>query len=338
MRSAKLLGCVVLTFVILAAGYSSRVPGHAGQAPGDALQGKVREWAVPVENSRPHDPAADPQGNVWLTLQRSNHLARLNPQTGEWKLFTPPTANSGPHGLIADKDGNIWYTANSVGKIGRVDAKTGEITEYKTPSARDPHTPMIGPDGYLWFTAQGANLVVKMDMKTGEMWEFAVATPNARPYGIVVGPDKMLWVVLFGTNKIASIDPQTGKITEYEIPSPDARPRRLWALAKPIPAIYYTDFRRGMLGRFDIAQKSFQEWPSPSGATSQPYGIAADAAGILWYNEFAANQLVRFDPATEKFEHSPLPSAKSEVRHMDRDSKGRVWMALSGCNKVAVVE
>jgi virginiamycin B lyase len=338
MRKATRAIAVLAGVVALAA--SGWAPGSA-QEPGYLLEGKVREWAVPVEDSRPHDPAADPRGNIWLTLQRSNHLARLNPETGEWKLFTLPTPHSGPHGLVSDAAGNIWYTANAAGKIGRVDAKTGEITEYpirRNSGGLDPHTPIIGPDGYLWFTAQRANLIVKMDMQTGQMREFAVATPNARPYGIVAGPDRMLWVVLFGTNRIAKVDPATGKITEYEIPFPDARPRRLWALSRPIPAIYYTDFRRGTLARFDIERASFKEWPSPSGLASQPYGIAADGDGVLWYNEFSANQLVRFDPRTETFRRFTLPSAKSEVRHMDRDPKGRVWMALSGCNKVAVVE
>lgn len=308
------------------------------QRPGDLLQGHVREWTIPVENSRPHDPAVDPQGNVWLTLQHANRLGRLNPETGEWKFFTPPTPDSGPHGLVADAEGNIWFTENAAGKIGRVDAKTGEITEYKTPSARDPHTPIIGPGGFLWFTAQRANMVVKMDMKSGRMWELAVPTPNARPYGIKTGPDGKLWCVLFGTNKLGRIDPQTGTLKEIEIPFPDARPRRLWALAHPIPAIYYTDFRRGALGRFDIEHSSFKEWPSPGGSDSRPYGIAADGDGILWYNEFSANQLVRFDPWKQTFERFTLPSPRSEVRHMDRDAKGRVWMALSGANKVAVVE
>lgn len=301
------------------------------------LQGHVREWTVPVENSLPHDPAVDPHGNVWLTLMRANQIARLNPATGEWKLFAVPTPDSGPHGLVADREGNIWFTENSAGKIGHLDAKTGQVTEYKTP-ASDPHTPILAPNSALWFTAQGANLVGRMDTKTGEMAAFAVPTPDARPYGIIVGPDGALWFCEFGTNKLGRIEPQTGKITEYEIPFAGAHPRRLWALRAPLPAIYYTDFRRGRLGRLDLTHMSFKEWPSPSGPGSQPYGIAADGDGYLWYNEFSANQLVRFDPQTETFLRFTLPSPNSQVRHMDRDAQGRVWMALSGANKVAVVE
>jgi hypothetical protein len=46
----------------------------------------------------------------------------------------------------------------------------------------------------------------------------------------------------------------------------------------------------------------------------------------------------RFTPRTETFQRIPPPSAYSEVRHVARDAKGRIRMALSGANKVAVVE
>ncbi len=312
------------------------LPGEPPAAPAPLrLAGRVREWEIPVANSRVHDPATDPAGNVWLTLMRANQLARLDPATGEWKLFVAPTVNSAPHGLVSDAAGNIWYTANAAGKIGRVDAATGEITEYKTPSAEDPHTPVFGPDGALWFTAQRANRIVRMDTKTGAMREHRVPTPEARPYGMVVGPDQALWFCEFGAGKLGRLDPATGEITEYRIPFEGAQPRRLVTVGA---AIFYTDFARGTIGRLELVKFSFKEWPSPSGRGSQPYGIAADAQGVLWYNEFRANQLVRFDPETEQFTRFALPSPNSEVRHMVRDSQGRIWMALSGANKVAVVE
>jgi len=310
-------------------------PPAAAAAKPAPLTGRVREWNVPLEGGFPHDPATDPSGNVWLTLQRGNQIARLNPESGEWKLFPVPTANSGPHGLVSDAEGNIWFTENSVGKIGRVDARTGVITEFAAPTAKDPHTPVFGPDGALWFTAQRSNLVVRMDTRTGAMKEYTVPTPNARPYGIVPAPDGGLWFCEFNTNKLGRIDPTTGAFTEIELPSTDARPRRLAVSGN---AVYYTDFRGGRLGRLDLETRAIQEWLSPSGPASQPYGIEADGSGVIWYNEFAANQLVRFDPRTQAFERFLLPSARSEVRHMARDSRGRVWMALSGANKAAVVE
>src|SRR5882762_3338922 len=80
------------------------------------LKGKMRTWDVPAPGALPHDPAVDPQGNVWFTLQESGQLARFTPDTQEWKLFSVPTANSGPHGLVSDAKGYIWFTENYAGK------------------------------------------------------------------------------------------------------------------------------------------------------------------------------------------------------------------------------
>ncbi len=313
------------------------LPGVPAAEPAPLrLAGTVREWELPVADAQPHDPATDPAGNVWLTLMRANQLARLDPATGQWKLFTAPTPNSAPHGLVSDSAGNLWYTANRAGKIGRLDAASGQITEYNLPpEAGDPHTLVLGPDGALWFTVQRANQILRLDPQNGAVRTYPVPTPEARPYGIVVGPDQALWFCEFGTGKLGRLDPTTGQITEYRIPFEGARPRRLVARGA---AIYYTDFARGSIGQLDLVKFNFREWPSPSGRNSQPYAIAADADGVLWYTEFNANHLVRFDPETGQSTRFALPSPKSEVRHMVRDAAGRIWMALSGANKVALIE
>ncbi|MCL6480542.1 MAG: carboxypeptidase regulatory-like domain-containing protein [Firmicutes bacterium] len=300
------------------------------------LAGTVREWEIPVADAQPQDPAIDPAGNLWLTLMRANQLARLDPATGQWKLFTAPTPNSAPHGLVSDRAGNLWYTANRAGKIGRLDAASGQITEYNLPpEAGDPHTPVFGPDGALWFTVQRANQILRLDPQNGAVRSYPVPTPEARPYGIVVGPDQALWFCEFGTGKLGRLNPTTGQITEYQIPFEGAQPRRLVARGA---AIYYTDFARGSIGQFDLVTFTFREWPSPSGRRSQPYAIAAGTDGVLWYTEFNANQLVRFDPETGAFTRFALPFPKLDVRHMVRDATGHIWMTLSGANKVARIE
>jgi virginiamycin B lyase len=303
--------------------------------PQIVLTGKIREWIVPATNSLPHDPAVDPSGDVWVTLERANQIARLNPKLGEWKLFTSPTANSGPHGIASDAAGNMWFTENSAGKIGRVDAMSGIITEYSIIKAADPHTIVLGPDGAMWFTAQNSNLIGRIDPKSGEVREYPVPTPNALPYAIARGVDGALWFCEFGTNKLGRMDAQSATITEFEIPEKDARPRRIAVVGD---LIYFTDFEKGRLGRFDSSQKTFQLWPTPGGVASQPYGMAADGFGDIWYCEFASNRLIHFDAKTSTFQSLALASEKSEVRNIARDAIGRLWLALSGANKLAVVE
>jgi virginiamycin B lyase len=299
---------------------------------------EIKEYEVPTANSRPHDPALAPDGSLWYTGQVANKLGRLDPKTGEIKEYPLKTPNSGPHGLVADKQGNIWFTAISGEYVGKLDPKTGEITEYRPPQGAkvDPHTPTFDQNGTLWFTNQESNAIGRLDPRTGKMDLKQSPTPHSVPYGIVVSQKGVPIFCEFGTNKLASIDPKTMEIKEYMLPE-GARPRRL-ALAKD-GAVYYSDYARGYLGHFDPATGKQEEWPSPGGAQSHPYGIAITQDGTVWYSESGVrpNTLVKFDPATNKFETTPIPSGGGVVRNMVATPDGRLYLACSGVNKVAVV-
>jgi virginiamycin B lyase len=306
-------------------------------APVVELKGTMRAWDLPVPGAVPHDSAVDPKGNIWFTLQETGHLARFNPDTHEWKLFKVQTQDSGPHGLVSDASGDIWFTENYAGKIGRLNPKSGVFAEFTPPTAKDPHTPVFGPDGGLWFTSQNSNLIVRLDIVTGKFAEYSVPTQNAHPYGMISAEDGGLWFCELSGGKLGRVDPKSGTIVEYAPSEQHVEPRRLTAVSG---AIYFTDFSGGRLGRLTLADKKFKMWDSPSGIHSEPYGIAADSSGKIWYEESGAdtNKLVRFDPAVEVFRTYAMPAPNSSVRNMARDAKGRLWMALSLANKVAVVE
>jgi virginiamycin B lyase len=301
------------------------------------LRGTIHTWDVPVSGSLPQDPAVDPKGNIWFTLQETGHIARFNPETHEWKLYKVATPDSGPNGLVSDASGNIWFTENYAGKIGRLDAASGTITEFTPPSAKDPHSLVFGPDGGLWFTAQNSNLIGRLDVRTGKIAEYSVPMQNAHPYGIVSADDGGLWFCELTGQGLGRVNPATGAITEYTPPEPNVHPRRLVATRG---AIYFTDYGGGRLGRLTLADKKFKMWNSPSGGKSEPYGITVDSTGKIWYEESAAgaNKLVRFNPAVEVFAEFPMPAPDSSVRNIVRDAHGRLWMPLTVPNKIAVVE
>ncbi|MDQ3605247.1 MAG: lyase, partial [Gemmatimonadota bacterium] len=48
---------------------------------------EITEWTVPWAESRPRDPYVAPDGRVWFVGQRSDYVAVLNPQSGEFKRF-----------------------------------------------------------------------------------------------------------------------------------------------------------------------------------------------------------------------------------------------------------
>ena len=309
----------------------------AAMAAPDALKVEIKEYEVPTPQARPHDPAVAPDGSLWVTEQLANKLGRLDPASGQFREYPLKTPKSGPHGLVADKDGNIWFTAVSAAYVGKLDPKTGAVTEYHMPDPRatDPHTPVFDSSGILWFTLESSNFVGRLDPRSAEVRLKEVPTPHAVPYGIVVSMKGVPYFCEFGTNKLASIDPKTMDIREYPLPQ-GARPRRL-ALAGD-GTIYYTDYARGFLGHFDPTGDTLEEWPSPGGAASHPYGIAF-SRGMVWYSESEVhpNTLVRFDPKTHKFASTAIPSGGGVVRNMAATPDGRIYLACSGVNKVAVV-
>ena len=107
----------------------------------------------------------------------------------------------------------------------------------------------------------------------------------------------------------------------------------------PDDTVWYVDFSRGYLGKFDLATGAVQEWPSPSGPKSEPYGIVF-TKGAVWYSESGAkpNTMVRFDPGTNKFQSWVIPGGGDIVRNMDVTPDGNPVMANSLANQVGLVQ
>jgi virginiamycin B lyase len=126
------------------------------------------------------------------------------------------------------------------------------------------------------------------------------------------------------------------EIREYLLPNAETRPRRIAITSDDV--LWYSDYARGYLGRFDPATGQAREWPSPGGTQSQPYGMVA-VRDVLWYSEAGVkpNTLVRFDPKTETFQTWVIPSGGGVVRNMDATRDGNLALACSGVNGLAMI-
>jgi virginiamycin B lyase len=305
-------------------------------AVGPAGSPAVVEYAIPRANAFPHDPAVGADGMVWYTDQRNSFIGRLDPETGAFQDWPTPTRASGPHGITVAPDGGVWYTGNAAGNLGRLDPATGEIREFPTRGARDPHT-LIVHRGAVWFTVQQGNAVGRLDPASGDVEVWPVEPDGARPYGIVPAPDGTLWVALFGTNRLLRIHPDPQPAFEsVELPDPASRPRRLVVDADGV--VWYTDYPRGKIGRYDPGDGSFDELDTPT-PDGQPYGIAIGSDGRLWYDEASSGLMVALDPVTREQETARIPTPNAIVRHMATDStRGRVWLALSGTGRIGRID
>ena len=93
----------------------------------------------------------------------------------------------------------------------------------------------------------------------------------------------------------------------------------------------------GRLGRLNPKTGEIKEWPSPSGADTQPYAITV-VNDIIWYNESRRrpDALVRFDPKTEKFQSWAIPSGVGIIRHMRKTPDGNLTIHQTSTNRIGL--
>jgi len=107
-----------------------------------------------------HRIAIDPQGIVWLTCYGSSKVCRLDPNTKDFKTYTPLGADKRDYAIAVDHSGDVWYSMTFLDELQRLDPKTGKMVEYPVPY---PEITMrkFWPDaqGRIW-TSSPANGVV----------------------------------------------------------------------------------------------------------------------------------------------------------------------------------
>jgi virginiamycin B lyase len=307
MKRLVLAGILVLTVTGLTA-----PPALHGQGV------EIREWRVPWEASRPRDPFVAADGRVWFVGQRSDYLAYLEPETGEFRRYDLDRG-SGPHNLIVGPEGEVWYAGNRAAHIGLLDPRTGAITRFPMPdpAAADPHTLVFDSRGGIWFTVQQGNFVGRFSPESKRIDLVPVPTPSSRPYGIAVDEHDRPWFTEFAGGKIGTVDPETLELSEIDLPRAEARPRRLVVTSDG--SIWYVDFAGGYVGSIDGSTGEIREWVSPGGSGAGPYGMVADDLDRIWFVETGPrpNRLVAFDPDGEEFfSVTDIPSGGGSVRHM----------------------
>lgn len=293
------------------------------ESPGNV---KITEWPVPWENSQPRDPWVGGPELIWFVGQRADYVATLNPETGDFKRYDLE-AGTGPHTVIAD-DRGAWYAGNRAQHIGLLDPDSGDIERIMLPGEgrRDAHTMDFTSGGDIWFTVQGGNQIGFLETASREITLHEVATPQARPYGLIVADDDRPWVTLFGTHKLATVN-SDGEVEEIDLPREAARPRRLAVTSDGM--VWYVDYAGGYLGRYNPENGDIDEWRTPAKGQSRPYAMAADDRGRLWFVEtgVSPNRFVGFDPETETFtEPVEIESGGGTVRHMVFDAdRNAIW-------------
>ena len=288
----------------------------------------IKEWKVPWDKTRPRDPAVDSKGNVWFCGQAGNYIARLNPDTGEFKRFELAD-NTNPHNLIIDSNNNVWYAGNRNSHIGKLNSADGSIKTYTMPGDTpiDPHTLVFNSAENIWFTAQWGNKVGFLNTQTGDVSLITMPFDSSRPYGVKVDYDDIPWVVLFGSNKLAKIDPVNLSVEQIDLIDGAERPRRLEITQNN--QVYYLDHSLGYLGSYNSSTKNINRWQLPEKQKAKLYGSAIDRNDRIWIalTGVSPNQIRVFDTNSKQFiANVEVPSGAGSIRYMYyHNASDEVW-------------
>lgn len=299
--------------------------------------GKVTEWSVPTPKFA-RDPAAAPDGKIYIAVMHGNRLARFDPATQTFEEWELPSGTR-PHGLVVDEQGTVWMTGNGNGtllEIPFINGRPGKMAAHPVPSGGSPHTIIAdNRKGHqaLWFTNQSADKVTRFDRATRRMTEFPT---RDGPYGLAMDKAGNVWFCQASGQRVGRIDAVTGKVSEIDLGS-GSQPRRI--AAAPDDTLWVVRYGDGKLTQIDAkTAKVLKTHDMPAGPSGNPYAVTVDGAGKVWANEIGTDTVTLFDPATAKFKVIALPTKNEGIRKMIVDAKGRLWYMGSHSGKLGMVE
>ncbi|HJZ63752.1 MAG TPA: hypothetical protein VKD70_05500 [Candidatus Acidoferrum sp.] len=128
----------------------------------------IKEYSLP-EGVRPRRMAIDAQDRVYFTDYERGHLGRLDPKSGEVKLWdSPGGAKANPYGIVITPDGMVWYSESGVkpNTLVRFDPKTEAFAKTNIPSGGGTVRNMAATaDGRIYLACSGVDKVGVVEMR-----------------------------------------------------------------------------------------------------------------------------------------------------------------------------
>ncbi|WAJ72389.1 virginiamycin B lyase family protein [Catenovulum adriaticum] len=152
-------------------------------------------FKMPDEKARdPHTGVFDNKGRFWFTLQHSNMIGKLEPETGDIQLVTLPTKGARPYGIKLDSKGTPWVSCNGSNCLIKVDKNSMKLTEIKLPGAQT-HTRRLAitPDDMIFYVNSGVGKLGRYNPKNGKITQWDNPSgADSHPYAIEYA-DNAIW-------------------------------------------------------------------------------------------------------------------------------------------------
>ncbi len=166
-----------------------------------ARGGKVEAWNAP-RGAGPYGITATPDGKVYYASLAGNHIARIDPATGQATVIEPPTKGQGARRIWSDSRGRVWVSEWNAGQIGMYDPAANVWREWKLPGTRpQAYAIYVDEQDQIWVSDFGSNSLVRFDPQTEKFDVYALPSAGAAVRQIHGRPGQV-WGAESGVDKI----------------------------------------------------------------------------------------------------------------------------------------
>ena len=311
-----------LAAVLVALAATAILAAQASAAP--AVDG---EFPIAGGVGTDNDIVQGPDGNMWVTLQNVNGVARITP-AGVVTEF--PLANTS-FGIAVGPDDNLWVSTT----IGVIKVPPGD-PENPTPfdvGLTNGRGIVAGPDGKMWVA--GTEQLVSFDVADPEGTDDPTTIAGMAPHGMSVGSDDLLWIADGSGRVISATAEATPTVTPYDIQI-DAAGGAQDVAGGPNGQVAYaaptTDPQT--VGRITPGGTPLKTELS----ASDPFGVTFAPDGAYWFARSQANDLLRLTPDGQTTMLTGFaPSGGVGPRKVATGPNDTLWVTLDTPEKVARV-
>jgi virginiamycin B lyase len=94
-----------------------------------------------------------PEGGIFYASLAGNHLASIDPSTGQATPIDPPTPGQGARRVWSDSHGVLWVSEWNAGQLGRFDPVSDSWQEWKLPGPRPtPYAVYVDDQDMVWLS------------------------------------------------------------------------------------------------------------------------------------------------------------------------------------------
>ncbi len=140
----------------------------------------------------PYGITATPDGTVWYVSLAGNHLARVDPATGQATVIEPPTTNQGARRVWSDSGGRLWVSEWNAGQLGFYDPAADQWKEWRLPGDKpQAYAVYVDDRDIVWLSDFGANPLVRFDPATEQFSSYPLPSNPANIRQILGRPGEI---------------------------------------------------------------------------------------------------------------------------------------------------